>query len=139
MSWEQYEAIVAIRGERSVPRITYLRGELELMSPSIDHEGIKSTMGRLVEAFADELDLSLKAYGSWTVKNAPLERGAEADECYVLGNHRPEVPDLAIEVTGTGGGLDKLEVWRGLGVREVGCGRTAGSRSTYSTATVTGG
>ena len=47
------------------------------------------------------------------------ERGAEADECYVLGIHKPKAPDLAIEVVWTDGGIDKLEVWRGLGVGEV--------------------
>ena len=49
----------------------------------------------------------------------PLERGLEPDECYVVGGHRAEVPDLAIEVIWTPGGIDKLEVYHGLGVREV--------------------
>ncbi len=31
----------------------------------------------------------------------------------------PEIPDLAIEVVRTSGGIDKLEVCRGLGVPEV--------------------
>ena len=50
------------------------------------------------------------------------ERGAEADECYVLGPHDPdtlEAPDLAIEVIWTSGGIDKLAVYRGLRVKEV--------------------
>lgn len=34
-------------------------------------------------------------------------------------HHRPKVPDLAIEVIWTRGGIDKLEVYRGLGVGEV--------------------
>lgn len=32
---------------------------------------------------------------------------------------RPTSPDLAIEVVWTSGGIDKLDVYRGLGVREV--------------------
>ncbi len=33
VTWAQYEAVLEIRGERSTPRICYLAGELELMSP----------------------------------------------------------------------------------------------------------
>src|SRR5262249_37012963 len=63
--------------------------------------------------------LALNGYGSWTVKKEVVARGVEADECYVLGTHQPSVPDVAIEIVWTSGGLDKLEAYRGLGVREV--------------------
>jgi len=119
VSWSQYEMLLAIRGDGAGVRMTYLEGELELMSPSVDHEGIKTTIGRLVEAYAEELGLSLNGYGSWTVRSAPRERGIEPDECYVLGTHRSETPDLAIEVIWSSWCIDKLEVYRGLGVREV--------------------
>jgi Uma2 family endonuclease len=118
-SFDDYEALLAMRGERGVPRIYYLEGTIELMSPSIDHEAIKSTIGRLVEAAADELAIDVNAYGSWTVKDRPEDRGAEPDECYVVGGARKDRPDFAIEVQWTGGGLDKLDIYRGLGVREV--------------------
>ena len=52
--WSQYEAHLAMRGEKAVPRIAYLEGALELMSPSKEHERIKSYIGRLVEAYALE-------------------------------------------------------------------------------------
>jgi Uma2 family endonuclease len=117
--WEQYEALLAIRGEGAGVRMTYLKGALELMSPSIDHEAIKSLVARLLEAYAEEEDLPLNCYGSWTIRSRPKERGLEPDECYVLGTHRPEAPDLAIEVAYSRGGLNKLEVYRGLGVGEV--------------------
>jgi Uma2 family endonuclease len=119
VSWSQYEQILAIRGESAGVRMTYLRGELELMSPSKDHEWIKTTLARLVEAYTEELNIEFTGYGSWTIKSAERERGAEPDECYVLGNEPPERPDLAIEVVWTSGGIDKLEVYRGLGVKEV--------------------
>lgn len=118
--WAQYEALVSLRGESAVPRMTYLDGDLELMSPSIDHEQIKTTLARLVEAWADMLDLDLQGFGSWTIRAESKRRGAEADECYSLGGpDKPERPDLAIEVNWTSGGLNKLDVWHGLGVREV--------------------
>jgi Uma2 family endonuclease len=99
--------------------MTYLEGELELMSPSVYHEISKTQLGRLVEAYADALDIELIGAGSWTIKQRRTERGAEPDECYIVGNRRPAAPDLAIEVIWTSGGIDKLEVYRGLGVREV--------------------
>jgi Uma2 family endonuclease len=117
--WQQYEALLATRGDDAGVRMTYLEGELELMSPSIDHERLKTMIARLIEIWAVERDRDLNGYGSWTVRKAVRERGLEPDECYVLGAHRPERPDLAIEVVWTNGGLDKLEVYRGLGVPEV--------------------
>ncbi len=118
VSWADYERILAIRGDRSAPRIAYLEGELELMSPGWDHEGIKKCIARLVEAWADERDVDLFGVGSWTVKKKPKRRGAEPDECYTLGA-RKDRPDLAIEVVWSSGGIDKLEIYRGLGVPEV--------------------
>jgi Uma2 family endonuclease len=53
------------------------------------------------------------------LKSDPNEVGAEPDECYVVGATSKEVPDLAIEVVWTRGGLRKLDIYRGLGVREV--------------------
>jgi Uma2 family endonuclease len=120
VSWREFERILAARGEAAGPRLTYLEGELELRSPSIQHEGIKSLIGRLIEAYADDLGLELNAYGSWTLKKASRARGIEPDECYVVGNRtNPRAPDLAIEVAWTSWSIDKLDVYRGLGVREV--------------------
>jgi Uma2 family endonuclease len=117
--WEQYEALLVTRGESASIRLTYLRGSLELMTPSIEHEGQKTLLGRLLEAFAEENAIDLNGFGSWTIRSAPMERGLEPDECYVVGDRPPEVPDLALEVIWTHGGIDKLEVYRGLGVPEV--------------------
>lgn len=121
ISWEGYEAFLAMRGDQAGARVTYLQGELELMSPSINHEHFKTMLGRLLEAYAEERNIELNGYGSWTVKSAAVERGVEADECYVVGirDEPPSIPDIAIEVVWTSGGIDKLEVYRGLGVPEV--------------------
>lgn len=119
VSWADFELILQIRGDRAGVRLTYLNGVLELMSPSVDHEGIKKTVARLLEAYAEESDLAFNGFGSWTLKNPLRARALEPDECYSLSLGRPERPDLAIEVIWTSGGIDKLEVYRGLGVREV--------------------
>jgi Uma2 family endonuclease len=119
VSWEDYERILEIRGESSGVRIAYLDGELELMSPSKDHEWYKKTIARLLECWAEETGVELNGYGSWTLKERKEESGAEPDECYVVGVRDADRPDLAIEVIWTHGGLDKLEIYRRLGVREI--------------------
>jgi Uma2 family endonuclease len=119
--WEDYERLLAMRGESSVPRITYLEGLIELMSPSQYHEIDKKRLARLLEAWAEEAGVDLEGYGSWTLKKKRAKRGAEADECYTVNRRASERdrPDIAIEVIWTSGGIDKLEVYRKLGVREV--------------------
>ena len=110
--WSHYEVMLALRGDAPVPRLTYLRGELELMRPSQDHERIKKLIARLLEVYALAKTLPLNGFGSWTLRDAPGERGAEPDECYVLGDARGrDRPDLAIEVVWTSGALDKLAVY----------------------------
>lgn len=118
--WSRYEVELALRGDKAVPRLTYLDGALELMSPSKDHERIASYVGRLVEVYADETGLDLSPYRSWTLKSGPGRAGTEPDECYIVGpDQSKDAPDLVIEVVWTSGGLDKLEVYRRLGISEV--------------------
>lgn len=118
--WTHYEAQMALRGDAPVPRMAYLEGTLELMSPSKEHERVKSYLGRLVEAYALERGIDLSPYGGWTLKTAPKHAGAEPDECYIVGaDQGKDTPDLAIEVVWTSGGIDKLEIYRRLQIGEV--------------------
>jgi Uma2 family endonuclease len=119
-TWADYQRCLEIRGERAVPRLNYLEGVLELMTPSRSHESIKSMIGCLVEAWCLENDVDITPYGSWTLESKESERGLEPDECYVLGDvAEPQRPDLAIEVIWSSGSVDKLEIYRKLGVPEV--------------------
>jgi Uma2 family endonuclease len=118
--WSSYEALLALRGEAATPRIAYIDGALELMSPSKQHEGKKAYIGLLLAAYALERGLDLSPYGSWTLKEEPKLSGAEPDECYIVGTDQGrERPDLVIEVIWTSGGVDKLEIYRRLGIGEV--------------------
>ena len=123
VTWADYLRLLEIRGERSVPRITYLEGTLEIMSPSLTHEEITSYIGCLVEVWCLERGVEFTPAGSLTIKNRRKARGVEADECYFFGSEprAKRRPDLAIEVIWTSGGIDKLDVYRKLGVREVWC------------------
>lgn len=119
-TWADFQRLLELRGERPIPRLSYLAGVLELMSPSRSHEALKSMIGCLVEAFCIERSIDISPYGSWTLQSKEDERGIEPDECYVLGNNpEPERPDLAIEVIWKSGTIDKLDIYRKLRVREV--------------------
>lgn len=119
VSWDALEAIVRARGDASQPRVTYLEGTLELMAPSKDHEVIKKRFAEIVEAYLDHLGITFEGAGSWLLKHAPGQAGLEPDESYILHDLTKPRPDLALEVVWTSGGIDKLEVYRRLGVGEV--------------------
>jgi Uma2 family endonuclease len=119
ISWDGYETLLALRGEKRRPRMTYLDGAVELMSISKHHERIRFILGRLLEMYMLELGVSFCGYGQTTFKAQHASAGFEADECYVLGEPRDGRPDLALEVVWTSGGLQKLDVYRSFGVPEV--------------------
>jgi Uma2 family endonuclease len=116
--WETY---VALRDAVETPgvRMTYCEGALEIMSPLPAHEDAKTTLARLIEMYAIEQDVPLYGYGSTTFRSAAKARGLEPDECYCVGHRLKDLPNIAIEVVLTRGGIEKLPVYAGLGVREV--------------------
>ncbi len=118
VSWKDY---LVLREALDIAglRMFYDQGALELMSPSSEHEVRKKIIGRMIELLAIELDVPLHGYGSTTFRREAKEQGAEPDECYVLGGPLRQFPDIALEVVLTSGGLDKLRIYQGLGVREV--------------------
>lgn len=118
--WSRYEVELVLRGEASVPRLAYLGGALEFMTPSKDHERLTSYIGRLIEVYAEVAGIELSPYRSWTLTSGPGRIGCEPDECYLIGDDQARaLPDLVVEVIWTSGGLDKLEIYQRLGVREV--------------------
>jgi Uma2 family endonuclease len=118
VTWEQYEAMIAAVGSRPRLRMTYLEGLLEIMTISAEHEMLKKMIARLIEIYALEKEINLFSCGSATYRSAAAARGLEPDESYCVGS-RNEFPDLAIEVVLSSGGLDKLAVYKGLGISEV--------------------
>lgn len=119
ITWQQYDALVALFMDQfPALRMTYLEGVLELMSTSPEHERLKTIIGRLIEAFAEEADLDLNGYGSATFRQEAAACGLEPDECYTFGILN-ETPDIAIEIVLSSGSVDKLAVYQGLGVQEV--------------------
>jgi Uma2 family endonuclease len=118
VAWRDY---LVLRDLLDYPglRMAYCCGTLELTSPSEKHEDKKKFIARLVETFAIERDVPLDGKGSTTYRSEAAARGLEPDECYFLAPRRGPYPDIAIEVVIQSGGIDKLDIYRGLGMREV--------------------
>lgn len=118
--WKDY---VILREALEVPglRMTYLKGALEIMSPSRAHEANKTLVARLVETYAFLLRLPLNGYGSTTFRVEAKERGAEPDECWVVGRELVDgaFPDIVLDVIEASPMLDKLAVYDGFAVPEV--------------------
>jgi Uma2 family endonuclease len=118
ISWQMYESLLTDLEANSHLRIAYLERILEIMSPSRRHEFIKTNIGRLLEVYLEETRTRFYGLGSTTFRQETVARGIEPDECYCINSEKP-VPDIAIEVVVTSGGINSLEIYRGLQVPEV--------------------
>jgi Uma2 family endonuclease len=130
-SWETYERLIEERGENRVPRFAYDRGELEIMSPSTEHESIAYYIGLLVAVFAEEVGVDLYGVGSTTFDREDLGRGFEPDASFYVRNAglvrgKPRIdlgldppPDLLIEVDITSPSLDKFPIYARAGIPEI--------------------
>lgn len=118
VSWQHYEALLVQLGDRPGFRVTYLDGVLEIVSPSLRHEDVKSRIGDLLLVYFLETDTTYYPKGSTTFRQQAQRGGTEADASYCIGTDKT-LPDLAIEVVITRGGLNRLEVYSRLKVHEV--------------------
>ena len=98
-------------------RISFLHNVITIMSPSFNHEAIAEILGDLVKIYCDSRNLVYYSMGSTTITNKP--NAAKQPDASFSFKERKEIPDLAIEVIFTSGGLDDLEKYRWLRVKEV--------------------
>jgi Uma2 family endonuclease len=131
IDWRTYVRLVRAFAERPGVRLAYNRGELEIMSPLLEHDDVSRFLGTLVFVLTEELNLPLKRGGSTTLRRRKRKKGIEADECFWIANaHRlagrrrldlrtDPPPDLAIEVDVTHSSLDRLRIYAALKVPEV--------------------
>ncbi|HLO50031.1 MAG TPA: Uma2 family endonuclease [Kamptonema sp.] len=118
ISWPQLEAVDAALAEVPGVRLFYLDGCLEIMTLSLEHEEINGTLRSLIEAYMREKNIRFYIRGRATLGGEETQGRKEPDESYNLETKKVN-PDLVIEVILTSGGLDKLQFYKRIGVREV--------------------
>ncbi len=130
LDWQGYSRLLKLFGDDG-PRVSYLDGVVELMSPGPLHEQSSHVLGLMVKLLTVELNIPCKGQGSTTIRRRSRQKGLEPDDCFYFEslnllrgqdlntlNPFPR-PDLAIEVEVTSPLLDKLAIYAGLGVPEV--------------------
>lgn len=118
VSWEQFEAIEAAFEDFRGVKFFYLDRLLQIITVSPEHEIIKKTLCMLLEAYMRANGIRFYGKGGPTLGNRQLGGRKEPDDSYDIGTQKI-VPDIAIEVVITSGGINTLEFYKRLGVREV--------------------
>ena len=131
ISWNLYETLLFAHRDCSAPRFTYDRGELEIMSPSAEHEQLTRTVALLVNIVAEEIGINVKDFGSTTFRIKDGKRGFEPDACFYIENlaqvrNKKELdlridppPDIVIEIDITSSSINKLSIMAEVRVPEV--------------------
>ncbi len=137
VSWELYE-LASNEMCHGATRMVYDNGRLEIMTVGGKHEMVKTAAARVLEYMAVEFDWDVNGLGNVTLRRRDLLVGLEPDECYYIVSQMPPIhdgeldirnyppPDLAIEVEVTRSSIDKISIYKRLGVREI--WRWAGDR-----------
>jgi Uma2 family endonuclease len=110
-TWQDYESLLALRGDRSLPKIYFhaIRQETRLMSPLPSHANRVDTLRDLVKSLLRLRGQDWQCFDPVTLRTFPRS-GVEPDTCFyvknrqfILGKERIDLttdppPDLAIEV-----------------------------------------
>ena len=86
--------------------------------PGESHETVKERIGALLELYLLMAGFDFTPTGSMTLESEAATVKREADKSYKLAPGR-RLPDLAIEIVFSSGGIDKLEAYKRLKVPEV--------------------
>jgi Uma2 family endonuclease len=136
VDWAFYEQLVDSIPEGANIHVDYDGKDLEIMSLSQLHDGIKKRLGRFVELTAEELEIPCTGLGQATWKRPEVTRGLESDECYYFAPEKLVAaaeammrmsmdgaaypnPDLAIEVDLSPSRIDRPGIYAALRVAEV--------------------
>ncbi|MGO9598379.1 MAG: Uma2 family endonuclease [Isosphaeraceae bacterium] len=136
VDWAFYEQLVDSIPEGANLHVNYDGKDLEIMSPSPLHDGLKTRLGRFVELTAEELEIPCTGLGQTTWKRPEVARGLESDECYYFAPEKLMAaaealtrmsrnvadypnPDLTIEVDMSPSKIDRPAIYAALRVAEV--------------------
>ncbi len=131
ISWETFNRLLEDLGNKRGSRLTYLAGELEIMSPLWEHESNNRFIESLIFVIVDELNINVKRLGSLTLKLDKKQKGVEPDSCYYLKNEPlvrnkrnidleiDPAPDLVLEIDITSGSLNKFPIYAAMKIPEI--------------------
>lgn len=108
-TWQEYQILSERRGDGSIPRMKYRKGEVLLMSPLPVHGKDANLIADIVKAI---LDADGREYDAFTpvTMTLPEESGIEPDYCFYIDNwqavcgkkridwQNDPPPDLVIEI-----------------------------------------
>lgn len=130
VDWQTYRKISEALTGRHV-RLTYDRGNLELMTISSTHGNLSRLLVRFVGVLTEELELPLKSVGDMTCDREDLERGIEPDEGFyieseALVREKQQIdlavdppPDLAVEIDLSRSPKSRMGIYSAIRVPEV--------------------
>lgn len=129
ITWQGYQQLREILGERRAAKMTFDRGILEITMPLEEHEFSGRLIERMIIILVVELGLKIKTMGSTTLDRSDLDRGAEPDNAYYIQNQslvagrRVDLatdppPDLVVEVDITHSDINKPALYASMGVPE---------------------
>ena len=118
LTWREFKAVEQLL-DRPGYRLSFLNGVLEIRRRSGEpQEIIKERIGALVEQYLLMAGFDFTPTGSMTLESETGKVKREADESYKLAPGR-RLPDLAIEIVFSSGGIDKLEAYKRLKIPEL--------------------
>lgn len=118
LTWREFKAVEQLL-DRPGYRLSFLDGILEIkLMPGEPHETVKERIGALLELYLLMAGFDFTPTGSMTLESETGKVKREADKSYKLALGR-RLPDLAIEIVFSSGGIDKLEAYKRLKIPEV--------------------
>jgi Uma2 family endonuclease len=114
-TWADYEAMDSPEYNRYL--ISYLNGQITIMSPGRNHERIAEIIKILIIAYCRKFQIACFPFGSTRLKKTGLE-GKEPDCGYAFITDKNN-PDLAVEVNFTSGNISDLTKYQYLKLKEV--------------------
>ena len=118
LTWREFKAVEQLL-DRPGYRLSFLDGILEIRRmPGEPHETVKKRIAALVELYLLMAGFDFTPTGSMTLESEGVAVKREADESYKLAPGRM-LPDLAIEVVFSSGGINQLEAYKRLKIKEV--------------------
>ena len=131
VAWSTYAELREIP-ENYHLRMTYDRGTLEITVPSLARHRYGMIIAKVIDAWADELDIPIVCFADMTCMRKDIEKGFEPDSCFYVQN-KPQMwqkmeidltvdppPDLAIEIEMSRSAIKKItSIYGAFGVPEV--------------------